>query len=239
MKSRRSRDRESWFNVLMLVLLVVVALACRRTPETKPQEPATGVLLQEDFSERQPGWRQARGQWDVSQDRPHRLLQILDDDKQLNALFFYQPLIVADAEVTVMAAVMPRLPRFPTALPEDAQLMLTRRRIAGAGIVFRYQDEDNYYMFRIAGEDGVVLGKMVAGEWKDIANPRAVEFMGGRIQMDTAYKLRVRFRGTNIQAWFDDKAVANISDSSFTTGKIGLTTFKSQGTFSDLLVVER
>jgi hypothetical protein len=132
---------------------------------------------------------------------------------------------------------MADLPQFTTAA--DQELLRTKRQIAGAGIVFRYQDENNFYLFRTAGEDGLVLGKMVNGEWHDLANPRAADFAGVLLKMDAPYNLRVRVAGKAIQCWIADKAVANLDDTSFSTGRVGVSTFRSKATFQSIRVVER
>src|SRR6185436_20135942 len=144
----------------------------------------------------------------------------------LNTVLFYDPLTVSDAEITADAAMLSDMPQFPIA--DDAELLRTRRQVGGAGIVFRYQDENNFYLFRLAGEDGVVLGKVVDGAWYELANPRAADFAGMRLRTDVAYRLRVRVVGNRIQCWIGDKAVANLEDGSLTTGHVGLTTFRSR-----------
>jgi hypothetical protein len=105
--------------------------------------------------------------------------------------------------------------------------------------VFRYQDERNFYMFRTAGEEGVVLGKVVDGEWQELANPRALDFAGVLLKSDTHYRLRVRVVGNRIQAWVGDKAVANVVDDSLGTGRVGLATFRSKAAFAALRIIER
>jgi hypothetical protein len=94
-------------------------------------------------------------------------------------------------------------------------------------------------MFRLAGEEGAVLGKMVDGQWQDLANPRAADFLSSLIRMDTPYSLRVRAQGRRIQTWVNDRAVASLEDGSFTTGRVGLITFRTQAAFASIKVVER
>jgi|KBSSwiS6_1023812.scaffolds.fasta_scaffold02922_2 hypothetical protein len=200
-----------------------------------PANPGTEhVLFQANFQEYSPYWRQVRGQWGVVKGQ---LLQTRDDARELNTVMFYDPLIIADADITADAMMLTELPRFQTA--DDADLLRTKRMIAGAGIAFRYQDENNFYLFRLAGEDGVVLGKVVDGTWYELANPRAADFAGMRLRTDVAYRLRVRVVGNRIQCWIGDKAVANLEDGSLTTGHVGLTTFRSRAVFNSLKVVEK
>ncbi len=192
------------------------------------------VLLDEDFDSYNPNWRHVRGQWALV---GGNLLQARDDARELNTMMFFDPLTVADAEITTEVSVLPDMPQHLTA--GDDELLRSRRRVAGAGLVFRYQDENNFYLFRTAGEEGVVLGKVIDGQWNELANPRAADFAGLLLKSDTAYKLRVRVVGNRIQAWIGDKAVVNVVDTSLGTGRIGLATFRTKAAFTSLRAVER
>lgn len=115
------------------------------------------------------------------------------------------------------------------------------RRFIGTGIVFRMVDEDNYYMFRLAGEEGCVLGKMVNNNWIDLANPRRLNFLeGGRIKPNNWYRLKVKVSGNNIQCFINDSPVINFTDPdpTFTIGHFGLCTFKCFGDFEYIEVTE-
>jgi hypothetical protein len=192
------------------------------------------VLLSETFDSYDPHWRQVRGQWALV---GGNLLQARDDARELNAMMYFDPLTVADAEITTEISVMNDMPQVITA--SDDELLRSKRRVAGAGVIFRYQDENNFYMFRTAGEEGVVLGKVIDGQWHELANPRAADFAGLLLKTDTPYRLRVRVVGNRIQAWIGDKAVVNVMDDSLGTGRIGLATFRSKAAFTSLRVVER
>jgi hypothetical protein len=150
---------------------------------------------------------------------------------------YFDPLNVGDAEITTEVSIIHDMPQILTA--GDEELLATKRRVAGAGLVFRYQDENNFYLFRTAGEEGVVLGKVIDGQWYELANPRAVDFAGLLLKSDTPYRLRVRVVGSRIQAWIGDRAVVNVQDDSLGTGRIGLATFRSKASFTALRVVER
>jgi hypothetical protein len=201
-----------------------------------PMAPTTGdrVLLADEFEDYSPQWRQVRGQWAMVDGT---LLQTRDDVRELNTMMFYDPLTVADAEVRTEVRVLSDLPEHLTAGDDD--LLATKRRVAGAGVVFRYQDERNFYLFRTAGEEGVVLGKVIDGEWHELANPRAADFAGVLLRSDTPYRLRVRVVGNRIQAWIGDKAVVNLVDGSLATGRVGLATFRAKAAFNALSIVER
>ena len=192
------------------------------------------VLLSESFDNYDPHWRQVRGQWALVDGN---LLQARDEARELNSMMYFDPLNVGDAEITTEVSIIHDMPQILTA--GDEELLATKRRVAGAGLVFRYQDENNFYLFRTAGEEGVVLGKVIDGQWYELANPRAVDFAGLLLKSDTPYRLRVRVVGSRIQAWIGDRAVVNVQDDSLGTGRIGLATFRSKASFTALRVVER
>ena len=188
---------------------------------------AIGYSSRRIFDTYNPHWRQVRGQWALV---GGNLLQARDDARELNSMMFFDPLTVADADITTEVSVMNDMPQIITA--GDNELLTSKRRVAGAGLVFRYQDENNFYLFRTAGEEGVVLGKVIDGQWHELANPRAADFAGLLLKTDTPYKLRVRVVGNRIQAWIGDRAVVNVEDSSLGTGRIGLATFRSKAAFT-------
>lgn len=210
-----------------------------------------GHVFCDRFVEYNPGWRQVRGKWEYDTDEvKDRLLhQSSDRGKEGNALMYFDNLVLADSDISTVLRMGFDMPQ--TVIDEDKARIRIMRRIAGAGLVFRLQDENNFYMFRLAGEEGAVLGKMVAGEWFDLVNPRAEHFLGeGRFQYGKKlwYKLRVRVRGDRIQAWIGEwvregdgwnwreQAVVNLVDKEFSTGRVGLTTFHVAAQFSALRI---
>lgn len=221
---------------LALIALASAPLVACASAQPRPitVAPPMRILLEDHFQTYNPQWRQVRGQWAVGNGA---LLQARDDARELNTVMFYDPLTVADAEVITDLSVISDVPQFLTAGDDD--LLASKRRIAGAGVIFRYQDQNNFYLFRTAGEEGVVLGKVINGEWHELANPRAMDFAGMLLRTETPYKLRVRVVGDRIQCWIGEKAVVNILDSSLGTGRVGLATFRSKAAFTSLRVIER
>jgi hypothetical protein len=241
MAAKKMMQKSVQLALIALVSTPLVACASNRktvrvapAPPTPPAAAQERVLLADDFKSYSPRWRQVRGQWGLMEGA---LLQARDEVSELNAIMFYDPLTVGDAEITADLSVINDMPQFLTA--GDEGLLNAKRRVAGAGVVFRYQDENNFYLFRTAGEEGVVFGKVVDGQWHELANPRAAEFAGVLLKSDTPYTLRVRMVGDRIQCWIGNKAVVNIADSSLPTGRVGLTTFRAKAAFTGLRVIER
>ncbi|MBF0566763.1 MAG: hypothetical protein HQK89_16175 [Nitrospirae bacterium] len=160
------------------------------------------------------------------------LKQTSDDPRALNTLVYVRTPQMDDGVIETKVR-----------MSYDASMYVSQKDymlFVGTGIVFRLVDENNYYMFRLAGEEGVVLGKMVNGTWYDIANPRRVDFLeGGRIRTSVWYSLKVAVHGSRIKCYINDNPVINTNDSTFSVGKFGLTTFKTMADFEYLKVTER
>ena len=234
------RGREAGAALAFVVGTWMPVVGCASSPVASPAtvrtasaRSASSLLFADEFNSYNPRWRQVRGQWSISDGS---LRQTRDDVRDLNAVFYYDPLTIADADIATEATMVVDLPQFLTRA--DEELSNVKRRVAGAGIVFRYRDENNFYLFRTAGEEGAVLGKVVDGDWRELANPRAANFAGARLKMDTPYTLRVRVAGKRIQCWIAGQAVANLEDESFMTGRVGLTTFRSRASFAFVKVTE-
>jgi hypothetical protein len=88
-----------------------------------------------------------------------------------------------------------------------------------AGIVFRIQDKDNYYILRAnALEDNVNIYKYVGG-WR-----RAIQEGSAKVPSGTWLELRVEVKGNHIRGFLNGKQVVEATDDTFKAGKIGLWT---------------
>ncbi len=88
-----------------------------------------------------------------------------------------------------------------------------------AGLIFRVQDADNYYIVRAnALEDNVAIFKYVNGRRSEIAS-ETTEVEAGQWQ-----ELRVEVAANNIRALLGKKEVVEATDEEFTSGGVGLWT---------------
>jgi hypothetical protein len=88
-----------------------------------------------------------------------------------------------------------------------------------AGIIFRIQDKDNYYILRAnALEDNVNIYKYVGG-WR-----RVVQEGSAKVPSGTWQELRVEVKGNHIRGFLNGKLVVEATDDTFKAGKIGLWT---------------
>lgn len=134
--------------------------------------------------------------------------------------------------------------RFPLAIVEgsaykDLALAVRFKAISGsvdqgAGLVFRLQDKDNYYVVRAnALENNLRLYHVVKGQ--------RVQFAGSNFKIAAGvwHEMRVEAQGNEIRCYFDGQLKMSARDEAFTaSGKVGLWTKADSVIYFDDLVVE-
>ena len=144
--------------------------------------------------------------------------------------------------------------RFPVAVlsdvsAADVDLSVRFRPISGrvdqaAGLVWRYRDQDNYYIVRAnALEDNVVLYKVESGKRTDLPLKGAGRTYGKKSDVPAGQwsTLRVVANGRVFEVYFNGAKLYEVEDATFTTpGKVGVWTKADSVTqFDDLTVVTR
>lgn len=109
----------------------------------------------------------------------------------------------------------------------------------GIGVVFRYQDVDNFYFFLMDNQRHYRrLGKKVGGVFQELT-PAGFDGAKG-YTVGQVYNVRVRAKGDHLQVFLDDDLVLSGSDSSLPNG--GRVGFYSWGNlnaqFDDLQIIE-
>jgi hypothetical protein len=99
----------------------------------------------------------------------------------------------------------------------------------GAGIVWRYQDANNYYIIRAnALEDNVVLYKVVDGKRTGIKPVKAVGSSYGvktKVPTNVWHQLTVKVNNNFFTVIYNGQKLFDVDDSTFTQpGKVGLWT---------------
>jgi len=134
--------------------------------------------------------------------------------------------------------------RFPVAvanepLLRDVRLSVKCKPVAGdvdqaCGLVFRYQDENNYCVTRAnALEGNVRLYHVVKGDRRQFAG------WDGPVATGTWHELVVEARGDHITVYWDGQEVMNADDRTFRApGKVGVWTKADSVTWFDNLRVE-
>ncbi len=213
-----------------IFILMFLLLACKSTQIILPPTESN-IIFRDSFDTHKNEWVQRSGKWQWINGF---LSQTTSDPRELNTIIFLSNPQVADGSIETLVRIMWPTGAFesPHSLLEDSSH--ARKYTIGAGIIFRMQDVNNYYMFRLAGQTGAVLGKMVNGEWIDIKNPRAYDFLEGEVLNFGAnnwYNLRVDLKGNRIICYVQNSAVINATDDAYSIGKVGLVTFKCSADF--------
>ena len=134
--------------------------------------------------------------------------------------------------------------RFPVAVANepslaDLRLSVKCKPVSGevdqaCGAVFRYQDENNYYIARAnALEQNVRLYRVVNGNRQQFASGH------GAVTSGTWHELRVEAKGNHFTVFWDGRGVIDAHDQTFLqVGRIGLWTKADSVTYFDDLTVE-
>ncbi len=113
----------------------------------------------------------------------------------------------------------------------------------GAGIVWRYQDEDNYYVVRAnALEDNVVAYKVEKGKRSNIGVKGAGSAYGVKTEIPSGQwnSLRVVADGSLFEIYSNDRKLFEVEDATFAeAGRVGLWTKADSVTYFDDLIVVR
>jgi hypothetical protein len=117
---------------------------------------------------------------------------------------------------------------------KDYQLRLTLRSSDNdtLGVMFRYQDPNNYYRFTWYSQGKTrQLEKRVNGNFQVLARDQAAYTPG------QSYDIQITARGTGLTVAVDGKTVFSVSDSSFNRGTIGMFSYYNAGSqFDDIHV---
>ena len=118
----------------------------------------------------------------------------------------------------------------------DYQLTLTMRSSDNdaLGVIFRYQDANNYYRFSWDRQRSYRrLVKVVNGTFTLLAQESVA------YAVNQTYTIQLKAEGTQLTGWVDGTEIFSVSDSSHTTGTVGFYTWGNTGSrFDDLIVVE-
>lgn len=91
--------------------------------------------------------------------------------------------------------------------------------IAAAGIMFRYQDRSNYYLFSVSSDRRYSLDVQTNGTWTSVIDwTRALTIN----EAGTSNTLRVEAAGQRIRLYINNKLLDEVADSTFTSGKVAL-----------------
>jgi len=95
----------------------------------------------------------------------------------------------------------------------------TEDEYVGAALIWRWQDNDNFYRFRVRNTGEYDLVKRVGGEWQDLIPATSSPHINSGIATN---RLKVTAAADLIQIYVNDHHLADFTDSSLDQGSIGL-----------------
>lgn len=190
-----------WIGCATLAVLALM-MACAATAVylylTRPAA-GTGVLFADDFSDPTTGWsqRDQPGGWTRYEEGSFHITVRLPD------LYMWSSTSRSFADFTV--EVDGRLIEGP---PDGIY-----------GVIFRQQDEDNFYEFDISADGRYTLIRFRDGQWQPIVDWTETQMIQ---QGRSLNRLRVDAVGSTIRVYVNGQLLASVTDASFRQGDIAL-----------------
>lgn len=103
---------------------------------------------------------------------------------------------------------------------------------AGAGLLGRYVDSNNFYMFRIIGPNKAQLYKRAGGTFTLL---QETDFT---VQSNLIYTLKLLMKGSSITGYINGQEKCSAIDTAFSSGKIGTRGFNVSYCIDDVVVKE-
>ena len=235
-------DLSGWTLVLVPIALAATAASARDAETTVMAQGVVAGPLIVDFERMEPGKR-PRGFSTALTGKGAPPTWVIKED----------PTAPAGPKVVTQTTSDKTSYRFPICIYDaftgkDPELSVSFKPISGrvdqaAGLVWRYQDANNYYVVRAnALEDNVVLYKMEHGKRGDLKPKGAWFFSYGKDAPVPAQRwstLRVTVRGQQFSVWLDGAHLFDVEDETFSgPGKVGLWTKADSVTAFDSLTVQ-
>ncbi|NQX63310.1 family 16 glycoside hydrolase [Paenibacillus qinlingensis] len=102
----------------------------------------------------------------------------------------------------------------------------------GASLIFRYQDANNMYAVQLNKADGQIkVLKKQAGTWTTVGTPVTQPF-----EWNQWYTVKVVVNGSSIICYLDGVEMIHMTDTTFSTGKIGFKAYNTASVYDDVSV---
>jgi hypothetical protein len=198
---------------LVVAVLVLASLACQAgatadntsVPEAVTVEettPKIETLFEDDFSSTGSGWDDIEDEEGITgyRDGGYRILI-----NKTDWYFWSTPGVnFSDVVISVEAT--------KSGGPDNNEF----------GVICRYVDEDNFYIFSISSDGYYGISKFVAGEQSGVGM-EDMQFNDQIIKLGASTNnLRATCNGSNLKFEVNGQTLVDVSDSSLTTGDVGV-----------------
>jgi hypothetical protein len=208
--------------ILVIILFMIsTAMACKFASNDEIEPTPSDTLFQDDFSDKSGNWytyEDANGTTDYQDDGFRIYIN------ESNSYHWTNPnLYFSDTRIEVEATKL--------AGPEENDF----------GIICRYQDDNNFYFFTISSDGYYGIAKIVGGMESFIGMENLEQNESVIKSGETINIVRADCIGNTLALFVNGQQLAEVSDSDFTSGDIGLiaSTYETPGTdilFDNLIV---
>ena len=108
----------------------------------------------------------------------------------------------------------------------DTLVEVDAARLAGTvnnafGLICRYQDNRNFYMFLVSSDGYFGIAKLSDGEYRLIGS-KQLQYSGLINSAQAAHRLKAGCVGDHLTLWVDSNKMLEVQDPDFTSGDVGL-----------------
>ncbi len=170
------------------------------TPEVKPPVTSPQLVYEDDFSNPNSGWTQssaAEGEGYYRDGEFHGLVKMWDwSARQFNR----------------------NAGRFKDFIMEEDIRLVSGPKDSAYGLIFRCQDDDNFYRFLISANGSYIIGARLDGKWTELQRWTVSPYIN---QDNGTNQLKVICKGSQIEVHVNGHHLTTVIDDSFADGYVG------------------
>jgi len=170
------------------------------TPEVKPPVTSPQLLYGDDFSNPKSGWTQASGEEGESYYKDGEFHGIVN--KWDWASWQYNRNAGRFGDFTI----------------EEDMRLVNGPSNSSYGLIFRCQDDNNFYRFLISANGNYLVGTKLDGKWTELQKWTMSEYVG---KGNSTNHLKVVCKGSHIEVYVNEHYLTTVIDTSFAEGYIG------------------
>jgi hypothetical protein len=170
------------------------------TPEVKPPVTSPQLVYEDDFSNPKSGWTQASGEEGESYYKDGEFHGIVN--KWDWAGWQYNRNAGRFGDFTI----------------EEDMRLVNGPSNSSYGLIFRCQDDNDFYRFLISANGNYLVGTKLDGKWTELQKWTMSEYVG---KGNSTNHLKVVCKGSHIQVYVNEHYLTTVIDTSFAEGYIG------------------